>query len=262
MEELYIPADVMPIVVSYWDMKDRAKMAMVSKKWNACLSRNVVWGMDRWIPQAGTVGAFLHLPKKARHIGSPYKACFFHWLDTQRLTLVKSARDYYHHWKQEGCPCLYIEHHMFEDTLIAPKRFASFSEPDQKYIYHRVARPEIIPSTHRYCLLVRAILQEFRYIKANLAPPQDARTSASTELYALLLKESDTLIRANRLETYSFVQTYIDRLKGCIRAIDRRGTAHWIANEIAFAKDPMAMWDSVALRLVPVAPRAPPLAPT
>lgn len=245
MENL-LPSDLMPLIMSYWDPKDRAKMAMVNKAWNRCIYRNEIWGTDRWNPNPGTIGIFLHLPHDARHIGSPYKACFFHWLDNQRIILVKPVREYYHYWKQKGCPCLYIHHHRFEDTLIASKRYKKSSVKDQIYLFHRIAHREIESKTDRYHAFLYILLQEFRQIRMNLPLPQVPASEIDSYPYTEFLKESSGLRYVNQVELHSFVQTYIERLKGCLRALERRGPTQWILNEIAFAKDPIAMWESVA----------------
>ena len=108
----HIPSDVMPILVEFLDMKDRAKMAMVNKAWNQCMYRSTVWKQTKWTPAPGVIGTILQLPPEARHIGSPYKACFFHWLDNQRTIQSKPIKKYYQHWKKIKSPCLYIHHQL------------------------------------------------------------------------------------------------------------------------------------------------------
>ena len=80
----------------------------------------------------------------------------------------------------------------------------------------------------------------------NLPVPHQIASGPNSDLYTEFLKESSGLRYINQVELHSFVQTYIDRLKGCLRAVERHGSVHWTLNEIAFTKDPIAVWESVA----------------
>ena len=251
----YIPSDVMPHIVSYLDMKDCAKMAMVSKTWNHCMYRNNVWGNDRWNPQPGTIGTVLLLQKYAKHIGSPYKACFFNWLDSQRITLSEPLSHYYRYWKQIGLPCLYLQHHRFEDTLIAKNTYKRLSAPDQLYIFHRFARYEIHEHTNRYSLLLQSLLREFKYIQMHLTMGSSTAAAVATgaapsdDLCTVFYTESSRILHTHQEELNTYLRQYIHRLKGCIQALESRGNAIWIQNEAAFARNPLSVWESVAFSL-------------
>jgi len=244
----FISSDIMPILVEFLDRKDRAKMAMINKAWNRCLYRNNIWGEDRWMPQAGTIGSVLHLPKGARHIGTPYKACFFYWLDNQRFVLSKSISEYYRDWKQIGSPCIYIQHHQFEDTLIASTFYKELSSSKKLYIFHRFATYELREDINRYSLFLQSLLREFTNIQLHLPVSRPIAESSYSDLSTLFHYKSQNIILANQAELRMYIQQYIHRLRGCIQALERRGTASWIQNEAAFAKDPMMIWDSIAFK--------------
>jgi hypothetical protein len=248
--ELYIPSDVMPIILSYWDMKDRAKMAQINKAWNKCMYRTSIWEGMRWTPAPGTIGRVLHLPETARHIGSPYKACFFHWLENQRITQSKPIHKYYQYWKKKGYPCLYIQHHIFEDTIIASKQYKALSIPDQQYLFYRFTQNEkSIRGCKGYVDYIEFLLQEFQYIRMNMSriilPVATGNDLASRFQY-----ESLRIIQKNQEETYEYVKNCEHKLRSCKNAITKRGWLRWIVNEATFLKNPMAVWDSVALKII------------
>jgi len=254
MATISIPSDVMPLILSYWDMKDRAKMAQVNRAWNQLIYRNCIWNTKRWIPAFSSMNTFLHLPFNARHVGSPYKACFFHWLDSQHITYTNPVYIYFKHWKSKGSPCLYVQHHVFEDTVIAAKQYKSLSLSDQQYIFHRYIRSD---STHRineYTAYLRDILNEFQYIRMNLRRISTTHiptpTSSSTNIINYMLNESLTIVHESETEIIKYLKFYEQRLKNSIRAISQRGLSLWEINESIFIKDPMRVWDSVAFQIL------------
>ena len=244
---LFIPSDVMPILVEFLDKKDRAKMAMVNKAWNQCMYRSTVWKHDTWIPAPSVIGAVVQLPLDARHIGSPYKACFFHWLDSQRSVRAISLKKCYQYWKKIGSPCVYIRHHYFEDTVIASKEYKALSEKDKQYFFYRctVSYPS---RENTYSMYLRSIIEEFQNIRMNLdryiAPSIVKTADVYNDLYAASLQ---TIYKYND-DIYKYVKEYEYMLKRCHEAIIKRGQYPWILNEAAFAKNPLNMWDSVAFR--------------
>ncbi len=245
--KMYIPSDVMPRIVSFLDPKDRAKMAMVNKAWNQFIYRDCLWGKDRWTYKPGIVGTVMHLPVGSRHIGSPYKACFFYWLQAKGLVLTGSISSQYRDWKRQGSPCLYIQHHRFEDTLIAASRYKELSSVNKLYIFHRFATYEIQEDTNRYRSFLQTLWQEFQYIQMH-QPSLAFRgpLPSGTDLVSLFRSDSQRMIRAYQDELRTYIQHYMDRLQECIRALERRGTTSWILNDAAYAKDPMTVLDSIA----------------
>lgn len=244
----YISADVMPMIVEFLDMRDRAKMAMVNTGWNQCMYRTNVWKNDRWIPAPGVIGTILHLPPDARHIGSPYKACFFHWLDNQRIIQSKPIKKYYQYWKRIGSPCLYIHHHRFEDTVIASKKFKTLSEKDKQYLFYRCTKLNT-DKENSYSAYLRSLIEEFQFIRMNLSRIIQPSFIKSDDVFNVFRDESLLMIQTNEEDAYKYIKDYEYRLKNCNKALAIRGQHQWILNDMAFAKDPMAMWESVAFSL-------------
>jgi len=244
----YISSDVMPIIVEFLDMKDRAKMAMVNKAWNRCMYRSNVWKHDKWTPAAAMFGSVLHLPLEARHIGSPYKACFFHWLDMQRSVHTASIKKCYQHWKKIGSPCLYIQHHYFEDTVIASKQYKALSEKDKQYFFYRCTIPNL-SRENAYSAYLRSLIEEFQYIRMNLDRPIIHPIVKSGDVYNNLYATSLQIIHKYKDDIYKYAKEYEYMLKSCNEALVKRGHHQWILNEAAFAKDSVKVWDSVAFSL-------------
>lgn len=244
----YIPSDVMPILVEFLDMKDRAKMAMVNKSWNQCMYRSNVWKDDKWTPAPGVIGIVIQLPLGARHIGSPYKACFFHWLDNQRSVRAISLKKCYQYWKKIGSPCLYIHHHYFEDTVIASKQYKALSEKDKQYFFYRCTVPK--PSKENaYSAYLRSLIEEFQYIRMGLSRFIVPSVAKSTDVYNNLYAASLETIYKYNDDVHKYVKEYEYMLKSCNEALTKRGHHPWILNEAAFAKDSMKVWDSIAFKL-------------
>jgi hypothetical protein len=57
---------------------------------------------------------------------------------------------------------------------------------------------------------------------------------------------SHAIVKKYHEEAVSFVDYYMNRLRGSIDALRVRGQSIWDANEAAFLKDPYAIWDSIA----------------
>jgi hypothetical protein len=239
----------MPILVEFLDMKDRAKMAMLNKAWNQCMYRSSIWKNNVWTPAPATVGSVIQLPLGARHIGSPYKACFFHWLDSQRSVRAISIKKCYQYWKKIGSPCLYIQHHYFEDTVIASKQFKALSKKDQQYIFYRCTIPKT-SKENAYSAYLRSLIEEFQYIRMNITRYIAPSTIIKSEdIYNNLYSESLQIIQKRDEDVYKYVKDYEYMLKSCNEALVKRGQHPWILNEAAFAKDPAKLWDSVAFSL-------------
>jgi len=244
----YLPGDVMPIIVEFLDRKDRAKMAMVNTAWNQCMYRSIVWKNDRWTPAPGVIGTLLHLPPDARHIGSPYKSCFFHWLENQRIIQSKPIKKYYYYWKKIGSPCLYIHHHRFEDTVIASKTYKTLSEKDKQYLFYRCTKTHT-EKENSYSAYLQSLQEEFQFIRMNLSRIIQPSFIHSEDVFNLLREESLQLIQKNEEDAYKYIKDYEYILKKCNNALIHRGQHPWSLNEMACAKDPRMMWESVAFSL-------------
>jgi hypothetical protein len=244
----YISSDIMPIIVEFLDMKDRAKMAMVNKAWNRCMYRSSIWKNNVWTPAHATVGAVVQLSLEARHIGTPCKTCFFHWLDNQRSVRAVSVKKCYQHWKKIGSPCLYIHHHYFEDTVIASKQYKALSEKDKQYFFYRCTIPK--PSRENaYSAYLRSLIEEFQHIRMNLDRSILPPIIKSADVYNDLYTASMQTICKHNDDVYKYVKEYEYMLKSCNEALVKRGHHQWILNEAAFIKDPVKIWDSVAFSL-------------
>jgi hypothetical protein len=242
----YISADVMQIIVSYFDTNDCAHMAQVNKGWNSFLYRNSVWGNSQWTPQPGMVGTFLHLPKTARHHGTPHKGCFLHWLDGTRLTLASSSmRASYKTWIEQKRPCSYIHHHEFSDTLLAKEMYNSFSKADQTYLFHRCARVQIEESRNRYVRVLQAMHTELEQLLAVNYPRRPA-IGLSTSLYEILRVEGSRLMEEWAQKQRNCIEQCMLRLRKSIHALQSRGGAIWILNERLYEENSLTLLEGIS----------------
>jgi hypothetical protein len=242
----YVPADVMQIIVSYFDTSDCAHMAQVNKGWNSFLYRNSVWGTCQWSPQPGMIGTFLHLPKMARHHGTPHKGCFLHWLDGIRLTLASSSlRASYASWIGQNRPCLYIHHHEFSDTLLAKEMYTSFSKVDQTYLFHRIARVQIEEPRSRYLRVLQIMHTELEHLLVAHIPRRPL-LGTSTSSYDTLRVEGARLMEEWRQKQRNCIEQCMLRLRKSMHALQSRGEAPWILNERLFKDNPMTLLEGIS----------------
>jgi hypothetical protein len=242
----YVPADVMQIIVSYFDTNDCARMAQVNKKWNTFLYRNSVWGNRQWMYQHGMVGTFLHLPNHARHRGTPHKGCFLHWLDGTRLTLVvPSLRTSYASWIELNRPCSYIHHHEFSDTLLAKEMYNSLSRSEQTYLFHRVAHVQIEEPRNRYVRVLQIMHTELEQLLAVNYPRRPA-IGSSTSLYETLRVEGSRLMEEWAQKQRVCIEHCMRRLRKSMHALQSRGEAPWVLNERFFKDNPLTVWEGIS----------------
>jgi len=251
--EVYLPADIMSLIVKYLDERDYAHLAQVNKAWNQWAYRNIMWGVHRWNPKPGAVGAIvLQVPMGGYHIGSTQKTCFFQWLIHERIMLCKPIQIYYLDWKKMGSPCKYIEHHRFEDTFVAPSIYTSLDKEEQDYMFHRYAEYAIASATNRYIQYLKLILREFQQIDVSLDhirapfPLGFALGYTGSEIVKELQMASNKIVKQSKDEAIHFVDHYKNLLRSSIAALRAHGQSSWDANEAAFLKDPYAIWDSIA----------------
>jgi len=242
----YVPVDVMQIIVSYFDTSDCARMAQVNRGWNTLLYRNSVWGNRQWMYRPGMIGTLLHLPKTARHRGTPHKGCFLHWLDGTRLTLASSSlRASYATWIEQKRPCLYIHHHEFSDTLLAKEMYTSFSQADQTYLFHRCAYVQIEEPRNRYVHVLQTIQTELeRLLIAHI--PRRPLLSTSTSVYDMLRVEGARLMEEWRQKQRNCIEQCMLRLRKSIHALQSRGDTVWRLNERLFKENPLTLWEGIS----------------
>jgi hypothetical protein len=251
--QLYLPGDVMSLVVTYLDERDYAHLAQVNKAWNQWAYRNRIWGVGRWKFHPVPISPVFQCPKGGFHIGSKQKTCFFRWLTNQEMSLCKPVQTYYLYWKKLGSPCEYMEHHRFEDALIAPSTYTSLEKEDQSYIFHRFADFAITTTTNRYAHYLKLLLKEFHTIQLNL---QHARVPfilgfTDSGIMRELQESSHNIVKKYHKEAVNFVDYYMDKIRESINALRVRGQSSWDANEAAFLKDPYKVWDSIAFSWTP-----------
>ena len=251
--ELYLPADVMSVIVKYLDERDYARLAQVNKAWNQWAYRNCIWGVHRWKFHPGFTSPLFQSPKGGLHIGSTQKTCFFRWLNNQQMSLCKPVQTYYLYWKKLGSPCDYMEHHRFEDALIASSTYTSLEKEDQSYIFHRFADYAVITTTNRYAHYLKLLLQEFHAIQRNLQHSRIPFALGFTDSGIMrgLQEASHSSVKKYHKEAVSFVDHYMNQLRSSIGALRVHGQSVWDANEAAFQKDPYAVWDSIAFSWIP-----------
>jgi hypothetical protein len=257
--ELYLPGDVMSLIVIYLDERDYARLAQVNKAWNQWAYRNRIWGLHRWKPKTGAVGALvLQVPIRGFHVGSTHKTCFFQWLMNERIMLCKPIQTYYLDWKKMGSPCKYIEHHRFEDTFVAPGIYTSLDKEEQDYMFHRYADYAIANTTDRYIQYLQLILREFQQIDVSLDhirepfPLGFELGYTSSEIMKELHRASNKIVKQSKEEAIHFVDHYKSVLRSSIAALRARGQSVWDANEAAFQKDPYKVWDSIAFSWISI----------
>ena len=76
-------ADVMRMILPYFDGVVWAKLAQVSKTWQQLAYRPSVWINLAWKPKLTAHTLFLkkhEIPQNARHMGEPTKLCYQAWL--------------------------------------------------------------------------------------------------------------------------------------------------------------------------------------
>ena len=242
----YVPADVMQIIVSYFDTTDCARMAQVNKGWNTFLYRNSVWGNRQWMYQPGMVGTFLHLPNHARHRGTPHKGCFLHWLDGTRLTLASpSLRANYETWIEQNRPCSYIHHHEFSDTLLAKGMYNSLSRSEQTYLFHRVARVQIEEPRSRYLRVLQIMHTELEQLLAAHIPRRPL-LNTFTSSYDTLRAEGARLMEEWRQKQRHCIEQCMLRLRKSMHALQSRGEAPWVLNERSFKDNPLTLWEGIS----------------
>jgi len=251
--QLYLPADVMSEIVKYLDERDYARLAQVNKAWNQWAYRNRIWGVHRWKFHPGFTSPVFQPPKGGLHLGSKQKTCFFRWLANQQMSLCKPVQTYYLYWKKLGSPCEYMEHHRFEDALIAPSTYTSLEKEDQSYIFHRFADYAITSTTNRYAHYLKLLLREFHTIQLNLQHGRIPFILGFTDsgIMRELQEASHTIVKKYHKEAVGFVDYYMDQIRESINALRVRGQSVWDANEAAFLKDPYKVWDSIAFSWTP-----------
>jgi len=244
----YLPGDVMSLVVKYLDERDYARLAQVNKAWNGWAYRNSVWGIHRWNFKPGFTSPIFQPPKGGFHLGSKQKACFFRWLHNQQMSLCKPVQMYYLYWKKLGSPCEYMEHHRFENALIDPSIYTSLEKEDQYYVFHRFADYAITSTTNRYTQYLKLLLREYHDIQLNLRHGRIPFTLGFTDsgIVKQMQEASHNIVKKYHGEAVSFVDYYMDRIRGSIDALRVRGQSAWDVNEAAFLKDPYKVWDSIA----------------
>jgi len=252
--QLYLPADMMSEIVKYLDERDYARLAQVNKAWNQWAYRNRIWGVHRWRFQAGFIPPLFQRPKGGFHFGYKQKTCFFYWLTNQHMSLCKPVQTYYLYWKQLGSPCDYMEHHRFEDALIAPSTYTSLEKEDQSYIFHRFADYAITTTTNRYTRYLQRLLSDFHMIQNQMQHsrvPFAAIGFLNSGTIRQLEEASRDIVKKYNEEAVGFMDCYMDQIRESINALRVRGQSVWDANEAAFLKDPYKVWDSIAFSWIP-----------
>ena len=147
-------ADVMHLLLEYFDAQTWAKLAQVCTTWKALAYRPTVWQALEWKPRPGYEDLFLQkVPANARHIGEPTTLCFHAWANT---TLFQeefhripkqivyetdpankhSALERY--WKTHRKPCVHAHHHVWTDVLRARGHIQTMTKPELQRLYFRI----------------------------------------------------------------------------------------------------------------------------
>ena len=245
----YFPADVMSIVVRFFDTKDCARMSQVNKAWNQFLYRDSLWGTDRWILRAHMVEEIVcpTTPVGARHIGSPHKGCFLRWVSEYDQLFRISMEDLQKDWVRRNCPCLYVQHHRFAHVVIDYKSFINLSREQRMYLFHRVASPEIKESKGRYRLVLLAMLNELHHCLGRIRQfPKPPPLESESDLYATFRYTTQMTLHLHHTKRIESIHTCIGALTSSIRALERRGSLAWAQNEALYKRDIYTALDSIA----------------
>lgn len=153
--KLVLPSPVMEKIFQFCGPIEKAHLAMTCKSWQRVIYRNSVWKNYIWTPKGERFedSKYFHLHKDARHMSHKSDLCFAHWigficdsvLEIPKIIheswqnsdiVIKSLKTL---WKESGCQCLILSHYNFEDIIIAPDIFRSFSKQEQLILKYSIS---------------------------------------------------------------------------------------------------------------------------
>ena len=152
MPELH--ADIMRILLEYFDAQTWAKLAQVCTTWKALAYRPAVWQALEWKPRQGHEDILLDsFPRNARHIGEPSTLCFHAWVNrilvqedfrllpkqiVYETDPVKKRNALQSYWSNHRKPCVHAHHHVWTDVLRARGYIQTMTKPELQRLYFRI----------------------------------------------------------------------------------------------------------------------------
>jgi len=145
---LFLPADLIPTLMSFMDADMLARMAATCSTWKLLVYRTSVWKDLTWRPRVPQFFAQNVVCSANRHVGEPNKICFLAWI-TQILhhphqypalhpgvEHVNKPEDFVvfaqKYWRMLKKPCTITHHHKWSDVCILRTQLYSTS-PEERY---------------------------------------------------------------------------------------------------------------------------------
>ena len=264
----YLNADVMHILLKYFDAQTWAKLAQVCTTWKKIAYRPSVWQALEWKPKPQYQILFLdthQIPCNARHIGEPTQLCFQAWaryiLSQEMYYQIprqivrepdpfKKRSALYTFWKTKK-PCIHRDHHVWTDVLRCRGYIDNLSTAELQRLYFRVvAEPYQNQSINPYAsYLTNRIIDcdaFFLYAIGREIPREDISEQSNDIIHNLQTKMHNEQYMLQKLAHAARART-TEQYNQSVDYIIHHSTSEFIDNEDQCKRRWKEMLDDVAL---------------
>jgi hypothetical protein len=263
----YLNADVMYMLLKYFDAQTWAKLAQVCTTWKKIAYRPSVWQALEWKPKLQYEQLFLdihQIPCNARHIGEPTHLCFQAWArnilsqDVYNQIPRQIVREpdpskkrsaLYTFWQTQK-PCIHRDHHVWTDVLRCRGYLDNLRTTDIQRLYFRiVAEPNKNPIVNSYASYLTQRMIDcdviFLHTSGREIPIEDI-TEQSTDL----IRNLQITIHKERyaLQTFAYAtrsRSY-ELYNESINSIISHSMTEFIDNEHQYKRRWKEMLDEIA----------------
>ena len=201
---LFLPADLIPTLMSFMDADMLARMAQTCQTWKLLVYRTSVWKDLTWrprVPQFFAQHVVCSSPN-IRHVGEPNKICFLAWI-TQILhhphqypalhpgvehaekpkDFVALAQTY---WRMLKKPCTITHHHKWSDVCTLRTQLHTTSPAERYKIKVLLVDQMDISGDNGYAKWLDYRMQDIATISTVGAPMEFTRSAIITPLLSAL----------------------------------------------------------------------------
>jgi len=199
---LFLPADLIPTLMSFMDADMLARMAQTCKTWKLLVYRTAVWKDLTWRPRVPQFFAQHVVCSSFRHVGEPNKICFLAWI-TQLLhnpdqypalhpgvEHVEKPKDFVtlaqKYWRMLKKPCTIPHHHKWSDVCILRTKLYTTSPEERYKIKVLLVNQMDISGDNGYAKWLDYRMQDIAAISTIGAPMEFTRSAIIAPLLSAL----------------------------------------------------------------------------
>lgn len=216
---LFLPADLIPTLMSFMDADMLARMAQTCKTWKLLIYRTSVWKNLTWrprVPQFFAQHVVCSSPN-IRHVGEPNQICFLAWIAQllhhpdqypalhPGVEYAEKPKDFValaqKYWRMLKKPCTISHHHKWSDVCILRTQLQTTS-PEERYKVKVLLVDQMdISGDNGYTKWLDYRLQDMLAISTTGAPREFTRSAIIAPLLtAMEHRRNDRLAELTKMK--------------------------------------------------------------